>query len=1352
LSVKALVDTGAKKSCIDVNTFNRLRIQCDPVTDDLCCLFGADGQPIKILGTVLADVGIKGLRMPTVFQIMENLTYPLILGIDFLKEHQATIDTHNSIITFYDDLVATPFARKRPHNITYVRSRRSVTIPPLSEAVIQCNIDRHYKLQTSIMEPVDNINNKNIAVARCVVSPSSYIVMCRILNPTSSSVFLKQGFALCTIEPIEINENSSVTSLNDKQSPKLPQTQKSKLKNSNVRSAQEILDEMGLKIDKDKLSDTDYQNLTQFLVTNKDVFASSITDLPGTNRVLHRIETTTNKPIRQRMYRTTPADREEISRQTEEMLKMGVIVPSDSPFSSPVVLVSKSNGQKRFCVDYRRLNDVTEENHHPLPNMTTILDCMAERQPRIFSVLDMRSGFWQVALDPATAYKTAFSTSEGHYEFRRLAFGLRNSPATFQQLMTSVLRHLLFKYALVYIDDILIFSSNMKDHLSHLDEVFKRFREANLKLHPEKCQFAVPEVKYLGHILSDKGVHVDQSKVTAVRDYPRPTNLKQLRGFLGLSGYYRRFIKDYAKTAHPMHQLLKKNAKFDWNEDCENAFNKLKTTLISAPILIFPDFNKDFVLTTDASRTSIGYYLTQKGADGYFHPVGYAGRSLRPNEANYTVSEIELLAILEGCKHFHPFLANRKFTIHCDHVSLKYISSIGAQTGRLGRWAIFLTNYNFDIVYQAGKTNVVADALSRRQYPPEPAKDIEEDFEASLMSLGDLAEEESQSQKTERPKSTVLVEFEYETNQSTVNSVNIIDEQSVVVDFEKEDIVALQRDCPDFKPIFAYLEEGILPDNDKDARKLVIQSEFYNIIDGRLYHTYIPRDPGISKIKPTIHQLCIPRALRQEIVDGFHTNNAHLAFDRLYATVRTRYYWASLHSDLYKFVKSCVDCQASKRSARIRPPLSSLPVKDLLENFHIDILGPLPVTSQGHKYILVIIESFSRWPELVPLRTQRATEVAEALYTFIFTRFGAPLRITSDLGSNFTSNVMKQLCTMFKIKRFTTSSYHPQANAPPEVFNKQILQYFRLYCKDQTEWDKHLPGLLYAYRSTSAVKSIKHSPFMVMFGRDMRLVVDTPLSLAQDLSTDATKYFEDLVERQQLTAKVIEDNIKLSQQRNKAYYDKKSTVPTFQVGQKVWLLSMARKVQVNKKLQRMYTGPYIIVEKGYKNHWFKLRHAVTDKLISNPVYADRLKPFNEPDDVFYTTVEEAKRDALEKKKAQRPLNQIKVPSGQGTHQDSDPDTRPDTGTIPHVTPSTSTSNSDPVQTTSTDIQSQWHPVKRIIGKRGVGKYKRFHVEWDDSKGTKSWVRPEEITPYAKSQYYMEQQSKPKKKKRRFGKY
>ena len=348
-----------------------------------------------------------------------------------------------------------------------------------------------------------------------------------------------------------------------------------------------------------------------------------------------------------------------------------------------------------------------------MPLVSETLDAL--RGTNYFSTLDFKSGYWQISMHPSSREKTAFATHNGLYEFLVMPFALTNSGASFQRLMGHILRGLEYRFALIYIDDIIIFSKSVEEHLSHLEEVFKRLREANVKLNPKKCSFVKPIVKYLGHVVTPDGISPDSDKVRVVQDFPTPTNLKQLRTFLGLANYYRRFIRGFSHIARPLNALTKKGVKFCWTQSCDDAFDKLKRALVSAPILAYPNFKKPFLLFVDASSTGIGFTLAQN-QNGKEVVIAYNGRGLNSAEQNCTTTEGEALALVEGVRKFQPYLHNRKFTVYTDHSSLRWLMNVRDATGRLARWALLLQQYDFDIVHRPGKIHGNADNLSRRRF------------------------------------------------------------------------------------------------------------------------------------------------------------------------------------------------------------------------------------------------------------------------------------------------------------------------------------------------------------------------------------------------------------------------------------------------------------------------------------------------------------------------------------------------------------------------------------------------------------------------------------------------------------
>jgi len=342
----------------------------------------------------------------------------------------------------------------------------------------------------------------------------------------------------------------------------------------------------------------------------KDIFASELHELGQTNIIQHTIDTGTERPIRQRAYRATLPDQQFISEEIQRMLDANIIQPSTSPWASPIVVVSKKNGKKRFCVDYRKLNGITKKDAYPLPRIDEMMDTLGEAH--WFSSMDLTSGYWQIGMEPESISKTAFISREGLYEFKVMPFGLCNAPATFQRAMDNILGDYNWKFAMVYIDDINTFSRTFDEHLEHLQLVFQRIREAGLKLNREKCNFTRKELPFLGHVINDEGISPDPSTVQKIIDFPQPRTVKGLRSFLGLAGYYHKFVKGFSQITAPLFKLLRNNITFIWTIDQENAFKRLKELLTSAPILIYPDFTKKFYLYTDASDSGLGAVLSQK--------------------------------------------------------------------------------------------------------------------------------------------------------------------------------------------------------------------------------------------------------------------------------------------------------------------------------------------------------------------------------------------------------------------------------------------------------------------------------------------------------------------------------------------------------------------------------------------------------------------------------------------------------------------------------------------------------------------------------------------------------------------
>lgn len=445
----------------------------------------------------------------------------------------------------------------------------------------------------------------------------------------------------------------------------------------------------------------------------RDIIAKNESALAVTNVTAHHIPVTDKTPRQTGNYKRPESDHQFIHQETQRMLDAGIIQHSTSPWVSQAVIVKKANGKLRFCVDYRRLNQVTVKDAYPLPRIDDLLESL--NRACFYTSLDLQSGFWQVPMAPEDRHKTAFATRDGHFEFLVMPFGLRNAPATFQRLMNAVLRDLRSKCAKVYLDDVNVHSKSWEQHLADLREVFLRLRTANLRLNIEKCNFAQPRLVFLGFVVSQKGIEADPQKVQKMLAFQRPTTVQEVRSFLGLIGFYRRFIKDFSKVAKPLTQLLSatpKGQSVKWGQREQKAYETLRYKLVQAPILAYPNLQKKFILHTDASLLGLGAVLSQEDDDDKPRAIEYASRTLNKHEVRYGATELECLGMWWAIKHFHHYLYGAEFDLVTDHHALVYLHKQGFTNRKFSRWITDLQEYTFRIQYQKGKDNP-ADFLSR---------------------------------------------------------------------------------------------------------------------------------------------------------------------------------------------------------------------------------------------------------------------------------------------------------------------------------------------------------------------------------------------------------------------------------------------------------------------------------------------------------------------------------------------------------------------------------------------------------------------------------------------------------------
>nr|XP_049702875.1 uncharacterized protein LOC126055956 [Helicoverpa armigera] len=577
----------------------------------------------------------------------------------------------------------------------------------------------------------------------------------------------------------------------------------------------------------------------------KDIFYCDQIPLTFTNQVKHHIRTKNEDPIYIKPYRQAPFIQNEINNQVEKLLHENVIQESHSPWSAPVHLVPKKKDASgeikyRMVIDYRRLNDITIDDKYPLPNINDLFDKLGKSV--YFTTLDLASGYHQIEVEEKDRQKTAFSTQNGHFEFLRMPFGLKTAPATFQRTMDNILRGLQGLHCMVYLDDIIIYGNSLDEMINKLRIVFDRLRTTNMKIQLDKSEFLRKEVLYLGHTITKDGLKPNDDKINAVLNYPLPKTTTEIKSFLGLVGYYRRFIKDFAKITQPLTACLKKRNKIVIDQKYIDAFNKCKELLTHAPLLQYPDYDKTFILTTDASNVALGAVLSQ-GQIGSDKPIAYASRTLSDTESRYSTIERELLAIVWAVKHFRPYLYGRKFYIYTDHRPLTWLQSLKDPSSKLTRWRLRLQDYDFDLIHKNGKQNTNADALSRIKINALLTDDENQSLAVNIdekedKNLNECADSKGSSTVTISDSSRTMTcspidfsdnirEVHYDTNEYPIRSVSSKSNETVhsAVELESTGIPIL-HEAIDTKPnqilIFSWFKNQMHVKNlSRDKQKIL---------------------------------------------------------------------------------------------------------------------------------------------------------------------------------------------------------------------------------------------------------------------------------------------------------------------------------------------------------------------------------------------------------------------------------------------------------------------------------------------------------------------------------------------------
>lgn len=884
-----------------------------------------------------------------------------------------------------------------------------------------------------------------------------------------------------------------------------------------------------------------------------------------TTAAQHVIDTGDSTPVGSAPYQTTPERREFIQKEIGILLESGKITASTSPWASPVVLVKKKDGSMRFCIDYRKLNAVTKRDSYP---MTRIDDALASMKGMVwFTSLDLAQGYWQVPMDHNSKEKTAFIAQDGLYEFNVMPFGLTNAPATFQRMMDLVLAGVKWQSCLVYLDDIIIFSKDFDTHMTHLAEVLQRLERYDLKIKAQKCALCLKVIKYLGHMVSGEGIRPDPDKVVALDAMRRPTTLKQLQSFMGFANYYKRFVSRFSQIAAPLYGLLHKDVPWRWEDTHEKAFCRIKDSIKEQTLLVQPDWNLPFILDTDGSKDGLGAVLSQirKGVE---EPIAFNSRVLTVPESKWHCCEFEALAAVWGVGQFTHFLADRSFIIRVDHHNLKWLKT--ATKSRLQRWALELQSYQYDVEYRRGIEHCNCDGLSRNPV-------AEADTHVAHCQLCS-----STNQTTESPDVAPSLVVTHVSN----------------VDLNLDELRRAQLADDDLREIIEKLRtpaDDIDRGADGKAWNFVYENDSLFFVDHE------------SSWMPVL-RLCVPVGpFRTKVLGQAHSDEitAHLGPSKTYGRLCQRFYWLGMKDDVIEYVRSCKGCQL--RKARYRPQglLHPIPVNQPWEVVGMDLYGELPRTDRGSRWILVFIDHYTKYPEIIPLKNIDANTIADCIHDRLICRHGCPTKLLSDRGPQFLAAPVKRLCKRYGINKVFTTAYHPQGDPQAESFMKILGNSLTVLVQErEDDWDRFCDSVAFAYR-TALHPTTRYSPFFLNHLREAKLPADgnwidsvgnPPTVLSAEREDDRWKIMKKV--REQVTLE-----LRRSQQKSKVRFDASRKPHKYQVGE----LTLLRRPGHVGKLENRWHGPFRVT--GVDGNGVNVHIELENGKIPQKVHIDRLIPF-----------------------------------------------------------------------------------------------------------------------------------------------
>ena len=1167
LKLQCLVDTGSTITLVSSKTFRQITPAKRPQKiAGPSIAQTASGKPLRLNGYYRGTVEILNRKQTIVFGVSGDLKGECIIGMDFMKRACLNVDTETNQVYY-----------KYPENNNNCMTAALYTT---HETVLQGGRATKVKLATRTASGgkleqcmgVTSIQTKNMQIANdesLTKTDRFGNLQTYISNLSQEEIRLPRGFKIGVVEKVTTKHPDGCL---DEILENLP-TATPPSKDSKCSKEKEAFIRQNAKVD--HLSPTEKEEFIALLVKNHDIISSDEFDIGNCKTLKHKLHLKTKKPVYTKQFPLPAAHYEEVNRFVDNWLRLGVVKPSYSEYNSPLFLVPKKspNGKQvwRPVIDLRGINEICYPANYRLNCLEETLQSIGRSQAKFFCSLDLTSGFHQISLTPDSQKLTAFTVpGRGQFCFVRACFGLRNLPLSFMRLMDIVFRNFKPNSHTIFIDDCLLMCRDMKDCVDTCQQAFDRLRAHDLKLNLRKCTWKSQKLDYLGVEISPTGWRNGEGKTKAIKESRPPENVKQIRSWLGLCGFFRASIPGYAQLAGKLSDLTKKTSNWKGGKlppEALKAFEVMKKMLAERPIMAFPKPTGEYSLFTDASLEGVGAILLQKQEDEETgrkvdRVIAYASKTLEKHQRAYTPYLLELLGMTWGIEHFRSFLLGQKFRIYCDHKPAEKLTKVHTRT--FHRLQELLLEYDFDVVYHPGESQI-ADFLSR----PFRAED----------NLGEGY--------------NVV-----EALQTGGNSGPLLHdmEGKILADFQAQDPVT--------GALLTYLKSKQWPKDTELKKKVTRYAKYCSVHDKVLYIK--------TKRKNMLPKPCIfaPSMLHAEIIGNAHGRftTGHGGINNTKERVLTEYFWPNVEQDVEEFVKSCDACQKAdrtKESKRLHGPLGKPPTPEApLEVMHCDLFGPLR-TDHGKSHILVMTCPFTKYTRFCAVESKKPECIAEAIMEHWVADFGVPNICVSDAAPDFCSKLSQEIWDMLGVDKRKTSPRHPACNASAEIRNKHIIKYLQTMLEDDRilEWTKLLPMMQLSLNS-SHNQAIKMAPFFCLYSVHPR----TPFSDPNE--PDKKFYGEDFVSEMKMR---LEKARQLAKQNNIVYRTKytaehdKKIVKYFKVSEgDLVLLHRPELKKVNPKICNDWEGIYCILSLvGQQNAL--IQHVDTGK--TRFVHLDRVKPY-----------------------------------------------------------------------------------------------------------------------------------------------